>query len=77
MFIEYLENAARTILYFTMTIEYIQKCILQSIQQNKSAQKMFKEQGLDFIIQFNLKIVIVLDFIFNINDWTYKHKRKK
>ena len=66
MFIEYLENAARTILYFTMAIEYIQKCILQSIQQNKSAQKMFKEQGLDFIIQF--KIVIVLDFIFNIND---------
>lgn len=39
--------------------------------------KMFKEDGLDNIMQCNVKIVILLDAIFNITDWTYKHKTKQ
>ena len=44
----------------------------QSEQVKKSIQKIFKEHGLDIIIQCNMKIVNYLDVIFNLNDGTYK-----
>ena len=44
----------------------------QSEQVQKSIQKIFKERGLDNIIQCNMKIVNYLDVIFNLNDGIYK-----
>ena len=44
----------------------------QSEQVKKSIQKIFKEHGLDIIIQCNMKIVNYLDVTFNLNDGTYK-----
>ena len=44
----------------------------QSEQVKKNIQKIFKEQGLDIIIQCNMKVVNYLDVTFNLNDRTYK-----
>ena len=44
----------------------------QSEQVKKNIQKIFKEHGLDIIIQCNMKIVYYLDVTFNLNDGTYK-----
>ena len=38
----------------------------------KIIQKIFKEHGLDIIIQCNMKIVNYLDVTFNLSDGTYK-----
>ena len=42
----------------------------------KIIKKIFKEHGLDIIIQCKMKVVNYLDFTFNINDGTYKHYTK-
>ena len=42
----------------------------------KSLQKVFKNNGLDGIIQCNMKIVNYLDVTFNLNDGTYGPYRK-
>ena len=44
----------------------------QSEQVKKNIQKIFKEHGLDIIIQCNMKIVNYLDVTFNLNDGTCK-----
>ena len=44
----------------------------QSKHVKKIIQKIFKEHGLDIIIQCNMKIVNYLDVTFNLNDGTYK-----
>ena len=44
----------------------------QSEQVKKNNQKIFKEHGLDIIIQCNMKVVNYLDGTFNLNDGTYK-----
>ena len=44
----------------------------QSEQVKKNIQKIFKDHGLDIIIQCNMKIVNYLDVTFNLNDGTYK-----
>ena len=44
----------------------------QSEQVKKNIQKIFKENGLDIIIQCNMKVVNYLDVTFNLNDGTYK-----
>ena len=44
----------------------------QSEQVKKNIQKIFKEHGLDIVIQCNMKIVNCLDVTFNLNDGTYK-----
>ena len=41
---------------------------MQSEQVKKNIQKIFKEHGLDIIIQCNIKIVNYLDVIFHLND---------
>ena len=43
----------------------------QSEQVKKNIQKMFKEHGLDILIQCNMKICNYLDVTFNLNDGTY------
>ena len=43
----------------------------QSEQVKKNIQKIFKEHGLDIIIQCNMKVVNYLDVTFNLNDGTY------
>ena len=45
---------------------------LQSEQVKKNIQKIFKELGLDIIIQCNMEVVNYLDVRFNLNDGTYK-----
>ena len=44
----------------------------QSEQVKKNIQKIFKDHGLDIIIQCNMKVVNYLDGTFNLNDGTYK-----
>ena len=44
----------------------------KSGQVKKNIQKIFKEHGLDIIIQCNMKVVNYLDVTFNLNDGTYK-----
>ena len=44
----------------------------QSEQVKKNIQKVFKEHGLDIIIECNMKVVNYLDLTFNLNDGTYK-----
>ena len=44
----------------------------QSEQVKKNIQKIFKEHGLDIIIQCNMKVVNYLDVTFNLSDGTYK-----
>ena len=44
----------------------------QSEQVKKNIQKIFKEHGLDIIIQCNMKVANYLDVTFNLNDGTYK-----
>ena len=44
----------------------------QSEQVKKNIQRIFKEHGLDIIIQCNMKIVNYLDVTFNLNNRTYK-----
>ena len=43
----------------------------QSEQVKKNIQKIFKEHGLDIIIQCNMKVVNYLDVTFNLNDRIY------
>ena len=43
----------------------------QHEQVKESIQKIFKEHGLDIIIQCNMKIVNYLDVTFNLNEETY------
>ena len=50
---------------------------LQSEQVKKNIQKVFKEHGLDIIIQCNMKIVCYLDVTFSLNDKTYKPYTKQ
>ena len=38
----------------------------------KKFQKLFKEKGLDIIVQFNLKITNFLDITLNLNDGSYR-----
>ena len=45
---------------------------LQSEQVKKNNQKIFKEHGLDIIIQCNMRVVNYFDVTFNLNDETYK-----
>ena len=40
-------------------------------QVKKNIQKIFKEHGLDIIIQCNMKVVNYLDVTFNLNDRIY------
>ena len=47
-----------------------------SEQVKKNIQKIFKEVGLDIIIQGNMKIVNYLDVTFDLNDETYKPYKK-
>ena len=42
----------------------------------KRLQKVFKNNGLDVIIECNMKIVNYLDFTFNLNDGTYRPYQK-
>jgi hypothetical protein len=42
----------------------------------KDIQKIFKDKGLDIIIQCNLKVVDYLDLTFNLNDGSYRPYRK-
>ena len=44
----------------------------QSEQVNKNIQKIFKDHGLDIMIQCNMKVVNFLDVTFNVNNGTYK-----
>ena len=44
----------------------------QSQQVKRHMQKIFKEHGLDIVIQCNMKVVNYLDVIFNLNDGIYK-----
>ena len=44
----------------------------QSEQVKRHMQKIFKEHGLDIVIQCNMKVVNYLDVIFNLNDGIYK-----
>ena len=48
----------------------------QSEEVKKNIQKIFKEHGLDIIIQCNMKIVNYLDVTFNLNDETYNSYTK-
>ena len=48
----------------------------QSEKVKKNIQKVFKEHGLDIIIECNMKVVNYLDVIFNLNDGTYKPYKK-
>ena len=45
---------------------------LQSEQVKKNIQKIFKEHGLDIIMQCKMKIANYLDVTVNLNDGTYK-----
>ena len=47
-------------------------CRPQSEQVKKNIQKIFNEQGLDIIIQCDMKIVNYLHITFHLNDGTYK-----
>ena len=44
----------------------------QSKQVKKNIQKIFKDHGLDIVIQCNMKVVNYLDVTFNLSDGTYK-----
>ena len=44
----------------------------KSEQVKKNIQKIYKEHGLDIIIQCNMKVVNYLDVTFNLNDGAYK-----
>ena len=44
----------------------------QSEQAKKNIQKIFKEHGLDVIIQCNMKVVNYLDVTIDLNDGTYR-----
>ena len=44
----------------------------QSEQVKKNIQQIFKEHGLDIIIQCNIKVVNYLNVTFKLNDATYK-----
>ena len=48
----------------------------ESERVKKDIQKIFKDKGLDIIIQCNLKIVDYLDLTFNLNDGSYRPYRK-
>ena len=43
----------------------------QSEQVKKNIQKIFKDHGLDIIIQCNMKVVNYLDVTFDLSDGTY------
>ena len=45
---------------------------MQSEEVKGNIQKIFKEHGLDVIIQCNMKVVNYLDVTLNLNDGTYK-----
>ena len=45
---------------------------LQIEKIKKRLQKIFKNNGLDVIIEYNVKIVNYLDVAFNLNDGTYR-----
>ena len=53
------------------------KSRLQSVQVKKNTQKIFKKNGLDIIIQWNMKILNYLDVTFNLNDETHKPYMKR
>ena len=48
----------------------------QSEKIKKTLQKMFKNKGLDIIINCNMKIVNYLDVTFNLNDGSYRSYKK-
>ena len=48
----------------------------ESERVKKDIQRIFREKGLDIIIQCNLKIVDYLDLTFNLNDGSYRPYRK-
>ena len=48
----------------------------QNEKIKKDLQKIFKDKGLDIIINYNMKIVNYLDVSFNLNDGTYRPSRK-
>ena len=45
----------------------------QSEINKKTFQKVFKNKGLDFIINCNMKIVNYVDVTLNLNDGSYRH----
>ena len=49
---------------------------LQSERIKKTFQKMFKNKGLDIIINYNMKIVNYLGVTLNLNDGSYRHYKK-
>ena len=56
----------------------MQKCKWTSFRKNniKHLQSLFKQKGLQIIIECNLKIVNYLDVRFNLNDGSYRPYRK-
>ena len=48
----------------------------QSEQVKRNIQQIFKEHGLDIIIQCSMKVVNYLDGTFKLNDETYKPYKK-
>ena len=48
----------------------------QAERVKKDIQKIFKDKGLEIIIQCNLKVVDYLDLTFNLNDGSYRPYRK-
>ena len=48
----------------------------ESEKIKKELQKIFKENGLDIVIQCNIKIVNYLDVSLNLNDGTYRPYHK-
>ena len=49
---------------------------LEMEKNKKHLQEVFKDDGLDLIIECNIKVVNYLDVTFNLNDGTYRSYQK-
>ena len=59
-------------LYGTMDCQFLRTVVSANGKVKKQLQKLFKNNGLNVIIECNMKIVNYLDVTFNLNDGTYR-----
>ena len=59
-----------------MDCQYLRTVVVHRWKRLKRLQKVFKNNGLNVIIECNMKIVNYLDVTFNLNDGTYRPYQK-
>ena len=70
-------DAKNIVLYRDDGLSILENCSGPQIEKiKKHLPKVFKNNGLDVIIEFNMKVVNYLDVTFNLNDGTYRPYQK-